>query len=281
MTKIYDIHMVSDSTGETVSSVMRSVMSQFDDIDIEEHTWSLVRTDGHMQRVLDSITEKPGPVLYTIIDRDMQAALIKHCRKLRLPCIPVLDKITKDLSSYFGVKAKAKPGRQYDLDDEYFEKVDAIHYTLAHDDGQETETLDEADIVLVGASRTSKTPTCVYLSYKGLYVANVPFVHGVPLPENLFELDGPMVLGLVISPDRLGQIRKSRLLSLNESNTTDYVDEDAIIEELRESRKIFARNGWPVIDVTRKSVEETSAQIMQIYNKFIENRDAKINEQQG
>lgn len=273
MSKNFDIHMVSDSTGETVSSVMRSVMSQFENTEIEEHTWSLVRTDGHMQRVLDSISEKPGPVLYTIINRDMQAKLIKHCRKLRLPCIPILDRVTKELSSYFGVEAKARPGRQYELDDEYFEKVDAIHYTLAHDDGQETDSLDEADIILVGASRTSKTPTCVYLSYKGLYVANVPFVNGVPLPGSLFQAKEPMIIGLVISPDRLSQIRKSRLLSLNEDKTTDYVEEESIISELRESRKIFSKNGWPVIDVTRKSVEETSAQIIQIYNKFIEARE--------
>lgn len=271
--KVYDIHMVSDSTGETVSSVMRSVMSQFDNIEVEEHTWSLVRTEGQMQRVLDAITEKPGPVLYTIIDRDMQAVLIKHCRKLRLPCIAVLAKITKELSSHFGVEAKAKPGRQYELDEDYFEKVDAIHYTLAHDDGQEFDTLDEADIILVGASRTSKTPTSVYLSYRGLYVANVPFVKDVPLPESLFKVKGPMVIGLVISPERLGQIRKSRLLSLNEERTTDYVDEQSIIEELRESRKIFSKNGWPIIDVTRKSVEETSANILQIYAKYMEKQE--------
>ncbi len=273
MIKAYDIHMVSDSTGETVSSVMRSVMSQFENVEIEEHTWSLVRTAGQMDRVLDSISEAPGPVLFTIIDRDMQAKLIKHCRKHRLPCIPVLAKITHELSTYFGVEAKAKPGRQYELDEEYFEKVDAIHYTLAHDDGQETDTLEEADIILVGASRTSKTPTCVYLSYKGLYVANVPFVQQIPLPENLFSLKNPLVIGLVISPERLGQIRKSRLLSLNENNVTDYVDEDAILDELRESRKIFAKYRWPVIDVTRKSVEETSAQIMQLYQKFIQKKE--------
>jgi hypothetical protein len=273
MSKIFDIHMVSDSTGETVSSVMRSVMSQFEKVEVEEHTWALVRTEGQMDRVLQSIEENPGPVLYTIIDRDMQAKLIKFCRKLRLPCIPVLAKITNELSSYFGVQAKAKPGRQYELDEEYFEKVDAIHYTLAHDDGQETETLDEADIILVGASRTSKTPTCVYLSYKGLYVANVPYVQGVPLPKNLFTIKEPLIVGLVISPERLGQIRKSRLLSLNEDKTTSYVDEEAILEELRESRKIFAKNNWPVIDVTRKSVEETSAQIMQIYSKYAQKKE--------
>jgi len=282
MSKKHNIHMVSDSTGETVNSVMRSVMSQFDKVDVVEHNWSLVRTIGQMERVLDEISKDPGPVLFTIIDRDMQAALIKRCRKLHLPCIPVLQRVTRDLSNYFGVEAKAKPGRQYELDEDYFDKVDAIHYTLAHDDGQELETIHEADIVLVGASRTSKTPTCVYLSYKGINVANVPFVNGIDLPQELFELPkNVFVIGLVISPDRLGQIRKSRLLSLNEDRTTDYVDEQSILDEVRESRKIFNKNGWPTIDVTRKSVEESSANIIQLYEKHlakIRNKEENNNE---
>jgi regulator of PEP synthase PpsR (kinase-PPPase family) len=266
--------MISDSTGETVNSVMRSVMVQFKaEIELEEHTWSLVRTNGQLERVLKSISENPGPVLYTLVDRDMQAALVKHCRRLRLPCIPVLTKITKELSAYFGVEVSSRPGRQYELDEEYFEKVDAIHYTLAHDDGQEVETLDEADIIIVGASRTSKTPTCVYLAYKGINAANVPYVEGVPLPEQLFELKDKFIVGLVIHSERLGQIRKSRMLSLNEERETSYVDMDFITNELRESRKLFSKNGWPVIDVTRKSVEETAANVLQLYAKFKESKN--------
>ena len=271
MTAKFHIHMISDSTGETVNSVMRSVTAQFDEVDVKEHNWSLVRTEGQLQRVLDEISQNPGPVLYTIVNRDMQAALIKHCRKLRLPCIHVLNKIVKELSAYFGVEAHAKPGSQYELDEEYFEKVDAIHYTISHDDGQETETLDEADVVLLGASRTSKTPTCVYLAYKGLKAANIPYVHGVSFPDTLYNLPNKtLVVGLMIQPERLGQIRKSRLLSLNEERQTDYTDFEAIVEEVRESRKLFTKNGWHTIDVTRKSVEETSANILQLYNKHLE-----------
>ena len=268
-TKQHHIHLISDSTGETVNSVMRSVMSQFEKIEVEEHTWSLVRTEGQMQRVMEGINLNPGPVLYTIINNDMQDNLIKFCRKKRLPCIPVLSKITKELSSYFGVEAKAKPGRQYELDEEYFSKVDAIHFSLAHDDGQEIETIEEADIILIGVSRTSKTPTCVYLSYKGLNAANIPYVKGIDLPEKLFDLKDVFIVGLTIQPDRLGQIRKSRLISLHEENETSYVDMEEIIEEIRESRKLFTKMRWPVIDVTRKSVEETSANILQLYQKFI------------
>ncbi len=266
----FHIHLISDSTGETVNSVMRSAMSQFDNIDYEEHTWALVRTQGQLQRVCEEISERPGPVLYTIIDRDLQAMLIKFCRRLRLPCIPVITKTIEEFSTYFGVEAKNQTGKQYELDEEYFQKVDAIHYTLAHDDGAETDTLNESDIVLVGASRTSKTPTCVYLAYKGLNAANVPYVKGVDLPEIIFELEKPLMVGLFIQPERLGQIRKSRLTSLHENSNTDYVDMDSIIEEVQESRKIFTRQGWPVIDVTRKSVEETSAQIMQLYSEHCE-----------
>jgi hypothetical protein len=261
--------MVSDSTGETVNSVVRSVMTQFEDLEVEEHTWSLVRTVGQLERVVDAIRANPGPVLYTIINRDMQAGLIKQCRRLRVPCIPVLAKITRELSHYFGVEAHANPGAQYELDEEYFKKMDAIHFTIAHDDGQETDDLENADIILVGASRTSKTPTCVYLSYRGINAANVPYVKDVPLPETLFQVKKPLVVGLVIQPERLGQIRKSRLLSLNEQKETNYVELDSIEEEVRQSRQIFAKNNWHVIDVTRKSVEETCAQIMQLYEKHI------------
>jgi regulator of PEP synthase PpsR (kinase-PPPase family) len=271
--KTFHIHMISDSTGETVNSVMRSVMSQFDDVEVEEHTWSLVRTKGHLERVIEAITAEPGPVLFTIIDAELQSMLMTFCRKNRLPCIPILHRATKELQLFFGVKAKAKVGSQYELDEEYFEKMDAIHYTLAHDDGQETETLEEADIVLVGPSRTSKTPTCVYLSNRGISAANVPIVKGVPLPENLFTLKNPFVVGLIISPERLVQIRKSRLLSLNEASETEYVNEEIIEDEIREARKLYAQNKWPVIDVSRKSVEEVCAQIVQLFTKFKEERE--------
>ncbi len=273
MTKKFHVHLISDSTGETVNSVIRSVMSQFEDVDVEEHTWALVRTKGHLERVIESIIAEPGPVLFTIVDGELQTMLVDFCRKNRLPCIPVLHRATKELQLFFGVKAKARVGSQYELDDEYFEKMDAIHYTLAHDDGQETDTLDEADIILVGPSRTSKTPTCVYLSNRSVSAANVPIVTGVPLPEILFQVTKPLIIGLTIDPKRLRQIRESRLLSLNENNSTDYIDEERIEAEVREAKKLYAQHKWPHIDVTRKSVEETCAQIMQMYTRFKEERE--------
>jgi [pyruvate, water dikinase]-phosphate phosphotransferase / [pyruvate, water dikinase] kinase len=272
--KIFHVHMISDSTGETVNSVIRAVMSQFEEVEIEEHTWALVRTKGHLERVIEAIKAEPGPVLFTIIDAELQTMLLTFCRKNRLPCIPILHRATKELQLFFGVKAKARVGSQYELDEEYFEKMDAIHYTLAHDDGQEIETLDEADVILIGPSRTSKTPTCVYLSNRGINAANIPIVTGVPLPDNLFTLEKPLVIGLTIDPDRLEQIRKSRLLSLNEMSSTDYIDHEKIETEIKEARKLYTQYKIPVIDVTRKSVEETCANILQMYTKFKEERDS-------
>jgi regulator of PEP synthase PpsR (kinase-PPPase family) len=264
------IHLISDSTGETVNSVMRSSISQFEDVEVEEHNWSLVRTQGQLERALEGISKNPGPVLYTIVDTEISEKLTRHCYSLRVPCIPILTKVVEELQTYFGVTAKAKLGGQYALDENYFARVEAIHFTIEHDDGQEVETIDKADVILVGVSRTSKTPTCVYLSYRGINVANIPFVRGIPLPEKLFELKKPLIVGLVIAPERLNLIRKSRLVSLHEENETSYVNIDEIVEEVRESRRIFAKYNWPVIDVTRKSVEETSALIIQLYEKHKE-----------
>ncbi len=266
-TALYHIHLVSDSTGETLSSVMRSTMSQFKQVAYEEHTWSLVRTPGQMDRAIEGILDTPGIVLYTIVDDEQQAKLLAACKQHNVPCVPVLDEVIHAMSGFLDQEAKGTVGRQYRLDDEYFARVEGINFTLAHDDGQNTEDLDDADIIIVGVSRTSKTPTCVYLSYRGLKVANIPYVAGCPLPDTLFTATNPFIVGLVISPERLIQIRKSRLLSLNESRDTSYVDMDAIKAEVQESRKLYLQKKWPVIDVTRKSVEETSATILQLYQK--------------
>jgi len=272
MDEPFHLHMVSDSTGETVSSVVRSVMSQFEKVEMEEHSWTLVRTRGQMERVLEGIRMYPGIVMYTIIDLELQDALRHTCEDMDIPCVPLLARPMREMSKFLGIKAREAPGRQHELDEEYFARVDAINYTLAHDDGQHYDDLEKADIILVGVSRTSKTPTSVYLSYRGLNVANVPFVSGCPLPDSLHHVQRPFVVGLVISPDRLLQIRKSRLLSLHEDRETPYVDLDEIKAEVLEARRFFNKKGWPVLDVTRKSVEESAATIMQHYLKYKEER---------
>lgn len=266
--EVHHIHMVSDSTGETVSSIVRSVMSQFEDVGYEEHHWTLVRTKGQMGRALEAISDNPGIILYTIIDDELQEILRKEAKRIGVPCVPVLEDATREISQFVGKEAKAKVGRQHVLDEEYFDKVEAMNFTLAHDDGQNIDDIDEADLILVGVSRTSKTPTCVYLSFKGIKAANVPFVKEIPLPDKLFEIKDVFILGLVISPERLIQIRKSRLVSLNENRETSYTDIEKIKEEVLEAKRLYLKHDWPLLDVTRKSVEETSAMILQQYEKW-------------
>ncbi len=264
----FHLHLVSDSTGETVSSVSRAAMAQFEGVEVEEHTWPLVRTKGQLDKVLEGVRKNRGFVMYTIADKNLRKYLRENCDKLNVPCISVLSRVISDLSSFLDMKTTAhQPGRQHELDEEYFSRVEAINFALVHDDGQSTWDLEEADVVLIGASRTSKSPTSMYLAYRGYRAANVPYVMGVPLPENVTKLKNPLVVGLTISPDVLVQIRKNRLLSMKEDKETDYVNIDKVEEELAEVRKLFAKHKWPVIDVTRRSVEETTANIIQIFQK--------------
>ncbi len=264
----FHLHLVSDSTGETVSSVARAAMAQFDGIEVEEHTWPLVRTKGQVDKVLEGIRKKSGFVMYTMADRGLRRHLRTSCEKMNIPCISVLSRVISDLSKFLKVETTShQPGRQHEMDDEYFSRVEAINFALTHDDGQSVWDLEEADVVLVGASRTSKSPTSMYLAFRGYRAANVPYVAGVPLPPIVEKLKKPLIIGLTISPDVLVQIRKNRLLSINEDSTTTYTDMDKVKEELIEVRKIFTKNNWPVIDVTRRSVEETTATIIQYYQK--------------
>jgi len=268
--KKFNLHLVSDSTGETVSSVSRAALAHFDDVEPEEFSWTLVRTSAQMERVIEAIRENPGAVMYTLVDNRLRDMLKIECARRGLPCIAVLSTVVSELSSFLGLETHASPGKQHELNEDYFSRVDAISYALAHDDGQAHWELSEADIVIVGVSRTSKSPTCVYLAYKGLKTANIPFVLGCPLPPSLETLKKPLVVGLTISPDRLQQIRKTRLQSLKQEEDTNYVDMEHMQEEISESRKLFNKYKWPVIDVTKRSVEETAATIVQYLKKHQE-----------
>lgn len=262
------LHLVSDSTGETVSGVARASMAQFTDVEAEEFHWPLIRSKVQMQKIIDSIKINPGMVLYTIVDPTMRDYLKHECLKMRIPCVAVLGRVVKELSLFLGQETVAQVGKQHELDENYFQRMDAINFTLAHDDGQNNWNLDGADIILVGPSRTSKTPTCIYLAYRGIKAGNIPLVPGSPLPEIVNKKEGaPVFVGLTINPDTLVQIRKNRLLTLQESNETSYVDMDEVKKEVADARKIFSKYKWPVLDVTRRSVEETAAAILQIYNQ--------------
>ncbi len=275
--KKFNIHLVSDSTGETVSSVSRAALVQFENVEPEEFAWTLIRTPTQLDRVIEAISADPGPVLYTLVDNKLRDKLKMECSKRGLPCIPVIAGVVSELSAYLGEETHASPGKQYELNEEYFTRVDAINYALAHDDGQGHWELEDADIVIVGVSRTSKSPTCVYLAYKGYKSANIPFVLDCPLPAGLETLKKPLVIGLTINPERLFQIRKTRLQSINQEGETNYIDMEYMNREIADSRKLFQKNRWPVIDVTKRSVEETATTIVQYLKKHQEKMEKEGN----
>jgi regulator of PEP synthase PpsR (kinase-PPPase family) len=274
VTDIFHIHLVSDSTGETTQGVMRASIAQFEDVESQEHIWPMVRSTAQMELVIQGIRENPGPVVFTLVSSRTRQPLIEECVRLGIPCVSVLEPVIGMFARYFNQKTVNRPGGQHTLNAEYFDRIDALHYVMAHDDGQATQNVSEADLILIGVSRTSKTPTSIYLAnHYGLKTANVPFVPGIPLPENLFDLENIVMVGLTASADRLVQIRRNRLLMLHQESETDYVDIDTVKAEISEARKLFSKNGWPVIDVTRRSIEETAAAIYQLYTRFHENTD--------
>jgi len=262
----YHMHLVSDATGETINSVARACLVQFAGVEPIEHVWSLIRTKGQMEKVLKGIERDPGPVLFTIVNDELRNILIKGCQRQGVPSIPVLDPVIHALAAYLKVEVSGRPGLQHALDAEYFHRIDAMNYAMSHDDGQAGADLDQADVILVGVSRTSKTPTCIYLANRGIKAANVPVVPGCPLPPELLELSRPLVVGLTKDPARLVQLRRNRLRMISQSGEeTDYTDLESVREEVALARKLCSKNGWPVIDVTRRSIEETAATIMNHY----------------
>lgn len=267
MNSTFHLHLVSDSTGETTYSLARACLVQFENIEVNTQTHSQVLNAAKMQKVILAIEANPGAVMYTMIDKVLSKTLVKECGRIGVPCIDVLDGVISHLQRYFGQAIRGQPGRQHQLDEHYFDRIDAMQYALSHDDGQGYDHLDAAEIVLVGVSRTSKTPTSMYLAnHRGIKAANVPFVPGVPLPDILFGDIAPYVVGLTTTPERLVQIRRQRMKMLGEGKETDYVELDRVREEIREARKLFAKMRWPVIDVTRRSIEETASEIIELYS---------------
>lgn len=250
--------------------VAKACLAQFDGVEAVRHFWPMVRSEGHLDRVLDDIERRPGLVLFTLVSPHIRRELEQKCRKRNIPAVSALDPVIDALAAITGQAAKARPGRQHALDAAYFARVDAIQFTIAHDDGVGSENWEEADLVLAGVSRTSKTPTSIYLANRGFKVANIPLVPEAPPPPNLFTLKHPMVVGLTTNPDRLIQIRRNRLLALNQNEETNYVDAEAVSSELAFARRLFANHGWPVIDVTRRSIEETAFAIVKLCDERAE-----------
>jgi [pyruvate, water dikinase]-phosphate phosphotransferase / [pyruvate, water dikinase] kinase len=266
-----NLHLVSDATGETLNAIARATTVQFEHAEILHHRWSLIRTRFQLHRVLEGIEAEPGPVLSTLIDRALRGELDQTCQRLNLPVVNVLDPVISVLQDAIGQQAEARPGRQYVLNADYFSRIDAMHYVLAHDDGQAQPGLAEADVVLVGVSRSSKTPTCFYLANRGIKAANIPLVPNLPMPPALEAINCP-VIGLTLAPEALIDIRRHRLRLIGGGSQTgpmrhdssEYVDEDAVKAELLWARRFCNSQGWPTIDVTRRSIEETAATVLQL-----------------
>jgi regulator of PEP synthase PpsR (kinase-PPPase family) len=272
------LHLISDSTGETLESVAKASLARFEGAAAVKHFWPMVRSEGHLDRVIEEVARRPGLVIYTLVDGAVRNRLEQRCATLGLPCVSPLDPTISALSDLLGQVATRRPGRQHVMDQAYFRRVDAINYTMVHDDGAGGDDWEEADIVLAGVSRTSKTPTSIYLANRGYKTANVPVVPQSPPPPHMFHLKRPLIVGLTTAPDRLMMIRRNRLISLGQTADTDYVDIDRIEAEVAFARRLFADHDIPVIDVTRRSIEETAAAIINLVQA---RRDAETDAEEG
>lgn len=266
----FHLHLVSDSTGETLTTIAKAAAVQYAQIRPIEHVHPLVRTPRQLKRVLQEIEQTPGIVLYTIVNLDLIAELELRCKELKIPCLAVLQPIMQVFESYLGAPQTPTVAGQHVLDADYFRRIDALNFTMAHDDGRLPDDLNQADIILLGISRTSKTPTSIYLAQRGYKTANVPIVPSLPFPEQIADQHSAFVVCLIASPDRIAEVRRNRALLLADRDLDDYVDRSRIAAEVAYTRKLCARHGWPVIDVTRRSVEETAAAII----RLIQDRDA-------
>ena len=262
----FHLHLISDSTGETLTTIAKAAAVQYAEVRPIEHVHPLIRSPKQLDRVLQEIASAPGIVLYTVVNKDLTAELERRCRELKVPCLHVLEPIMKVFESYLGAPQTPIVAGQHVLDAEYFQRIDALNFALVHDDGQLPADLNTADIIILGISRTSKTPTSIYLAQRGYKTSNLPLVPSIPLPEALTEPHAAFIVGLVASAERISEIRRNRVRFLGDRNLDEYVDRDAIAQEILYSRRLCARHGWPVIDVSRRSIEETAAQILRLYH---------------
>jgi [pyruvate, water dikinase]-phosphate phosphotransferase / [pyruvate, water dikinase] kinase len=263
----FHLHLVSDSTGETLITVARAVAAQYTNVTPVEHVYPLVRSQKQLDRVLDEIEEAPGIVLFTLLEKDLVSRLEGKCRDVNIPSLSIIGPVMQLFEAYLGAATAGRVGAQHVLNAEYFKRIDALNYTMLHDDGQLVEGLEEAEVVLVGVSRTSKSPTSIYLANRGVRTANVPLVPGIPIPHQLEVLKTPLVVSLHATPERLIQVRQNRLLSMGvDSSNEIYVDRQAVTDEVAYARKLSAKFNWVMLDVTRRSIEETAAAILKLYS---------------
>lgn len=266
--RFFHLHLISDATGETLNTVAKAAAAQYADFRPVAHIYALVRTPTQLNRALREIEEQPGIVLFTLINPELRRHLEQQCELMGVPCLSILDPIISILSQYLNTASRPQVGGQHALNSDYFRRIDAINFTMAHDDGQGLEDLEKADVVILGISRTSKTPTAIYLAQRGIRTANIPIIPRISVPQKLTSLQGPLIVGLIASAERIAQIRRHRLLSLKESRATDYVDPRQITDELLFMKTLCSNHNWPMIDVTRRSVEEIAATILNMLSDF-------------
>lgn len=271
MERKFHIHLVSDATGETLNVIANAALAQFEGVDVQLHSYTLVRSEHQLQRSVDHIAISPGLVFFTLVNPRLREILLKRCSSLDIACVDVMERPVMELSRFLGSAETHRPGGQHEVDQRYLARIEALNFTIQHDDGQSLDSIRDAEVILVGASRTSKTPTCVYLAIRGIRAANVPVVPGVDLPSVLSEPGAPLVVGLWVSPDRLVQVRRNRLSSMGEARDTNYIDLDSVRAEITATRKLFEQRNWPQIDVSRRSIEETAAAVM---NLLVDKREA-------
>lgn len=264
MDQKFHVHLVSDSTGETLHAMATAALAQFENVDVMVHPYALVRSEAQLTRALDHVAIMPGIVFFTLANVGLRERLIARCKDIEVRCIDVLEGPVTALRGFLGASETHKVGRQHEVDARYLDRIEVLNFTIAHDDGQSLDSIDDAEVILTGASRTSKTPTCVYLAIRGIRAANVPLVPRLPAPSQLLAARKPLIVGLWVSPDRLVQVRRNRLTSMGETRSSDYVELDSVRAEIAATRQLFENQDWPMIDVSRRSIEETAAAVMNL-----------------
>jgi len=267
VSKAFHVHLVSDATGETLNAIAKAALAQFEGVDVREHAYMMVRSRRQLDRAIDHIRADPGLVFFTLVSPELRNELAAQCAEIAVPCLDVLESPVAAMRQFLGAAETHRPGGQHEVDQRYLLRIEALNFTIQHDDGQSLESLNEAEVVLVGASRTSKTPTCVYLAIRGVRCANVPLVPGIPVPGALHAAVAPLVVGLWASPERLVQLRRNRLAVMGEVRDTDYVELESVRSEVAHTRRLYEQHGWPSIDVSRRSIEETAAAILNLLNE--------------
>ena len=265
MNEKYNVYLVSDSTGETLDRIFLSLKSQFSNFDYEKKEFAFIRTEQQINKIIKECNKiNNSIILYTIVETKLAKYLANQSEKFSVPCFGVLGNLILSFSKLLNQKAIHKPSAQHVLDEDYYKRIEAIQFTMSHDDGKKVDDISIADVVLLGVSRTSKTPTAIYLANRGYKTVNIPLVLDQKIPEDLYSNNTLCIVGLIADPERLSDIRRNRVAIMQDQNLKEYTDLDSIKKEVENSKKLFKKNSWPIIDVTRRSVEETAAAILKI-----------------